>query len=78
MTHFVGPANRVHEGTRHVAPEIRDDILRRVALVYVHQTQTAADDGVYEGHAGPAHVFGVHHLHAHADSERVFHALRQL
>lgn len=65
MTHFAGPAYWVQEGAPHVAPEIRDGVVRGVALVFVHQTQTAADDGVYGGQAGPTHVFGVHHLHAH-------------
>lgn len=78
MTHFAGPADPVHEGARHVAPEIRDDIRGGVALVLVNQPQTAACDGVYDSHAGSAHVFVVHHLHAHADSERVLHALHQL
>ena len=66
MTHFAGPAYGVQEGTPHVAPEISNDIVGGVTLVRVHQPQTATDDGVDGGHAGSAHVFGVHHLHTHA------------
>lgn len=78
MTHFAGPAQRMQEGAPHVAPEVRDDVLGGVALVRVHQPQTAANNGVYDGHAGPAHMFGVHHLHTHSHSEGGPHALRQL
>ncbi len=78
MTHFAGPAYRVQEGTPHVAPEIRDSVLRGVTLVRIHQLNAAADNRVYDGHAGPTHVFGVHHLHTHTYSERGPHALCQL
>lgn len=78
MTHFTGPAYRVQEGTPHVAPEIWDGVLRGVALVGIHQPHTATNNRVYDGNAGPTHVFGVHHLHTHTYSKRGPHALCQL
>ncbi len=78
MTHSAGPAYRVQEWTPHVTPEVRNNIFRGVALVCVHQPQTATNDGVYNGHTGAAHMFGIHHLHPHANSEGSPHALCQL
>lgn len=78
MTHSFGPADRVQEGTPHVAPEIRDCVFRGVALVFIHQPQTATNNRVYDGHTSPTHVFGVHHLHTHTYSEKGLHALCQL
>lgn len=78
MTHFAGPAYRVQEGTPHVAPKVRDGVLGGVALVCIHQPHTAANNRVYAGHAGPTHVFGVHHLHTYTRFERGLHALCQL
>lgn len=78
MTHSSGPAYRVQEGTPRVTPEIGDDVLRGVALVGVHQPQATADVGVHDGHACPAHMFGIHHLYTHADPERVLHAFCKL
>lgn len=78
MTHGAGPAYRVQQGTPHVAPEIRDGVFGGVALVGVHEPQAATNNRVYDGHAGPTHVFGVHHLHAHPYSEGGPHVLGQL
>lgn len=78
VTHGLGPAQWVDKRTPHVAPEVEDHVVGDVALVGVHQPETAANDGVDDGQAGAAHVFGVHHLHACADPERGLHALRQL
>lgn len=78
MTNFARPANRVDEGTPHVAPKVRDGVLRGIALVRVHQPQTAADNRVDDGDAGATDVFRVHHLQAHACSERGLHSLCKL
>lgn len=78
MTNFAGPAYRVDEGTPHVAPKVRDGVFRGIALVCVHQPQTATDDRLDDGNAGATHVFGVHHLHPHAYSERGLHSLCKL
>lgn len=78
MTHTARPASRVQQGTPHVAPEIRDDVLRGIALVCVHQPQTTTDNGVYDGDTGPTHISGVHHLQTHAYSERGPHVFCQL
>lgn len=78
MAHFAGPAYWVQEGTPHVAPEISDGIRRGVALVGVHQPQAPANDGIYDGYAGPADVLGVHHFHAHPHFETGLLAFCQL
>lgn len=78
VTNFAGPAYWVQEGTPHVAPKVRDNVFGGIALVCVHQPQTATNNRFNDGHTGPTHVFGVHHLHTHAYSERGPHALCQL
>jgi len=55
------PADAVDERAVHVAPEV----IRAILAVLVHQPQAAADHLLHQGHARPAQVVLVHHLHAH-------------